>query len=257
MADRAGGDEVTDPDGVDTGMMTLRQAAQRTHLSATTLRRYIKSGRLRARLVPGRYGPEYVVDDHDLQAAGLSAKLDSDLAGQDADQPAVRKRPPTAVEQQASSPPLAAQDLIPGILYRELMMKHEQLLVHYGMLRVSGQQLYEIRQEAERRAEQARDSARELERLRDRHAREIGQLRARLRKAELEIASREEQMGLLERKIRQLEIRLRNRDRASSIEQAFQKALRSPPEGDSSTAASPPQASVSTSAAGSTRPADH
>ena len=51
-----------DPLGVDLSLMTLRQAADRTGLSATTLRRYIKSGRLRARLIPGRYGPEYVVD---------------------------------------------------------------------------------------------------------------------------------------------------------------------------------------------------
>ncbi len=36
--------------------MTLREAAKRTSRSVTTLRRYIRNGRLAARKRPGRFG---------------------------------------------------------------------------------------------------------------------------------------------------------------------------------------------------------
>jgi hypothetical protein len=41
--------------------MTLREAAARSSRSITTLRRYIRSGRLHAEKRYGRYGPEYYV----------------------------------------------------------------------------------------------------------------------------------------------------------------------------------------------------
>ena len=49
----------------------------------------------------------------------------------------------------------AVTDMVPGLLYRELMMKHEHLLVQYGMLRASGGRLYETRKEAQQQAAQA------------------------------------------------------------------------------------------------------
>jgi len=197
--------------------MTLRLAAARTGLSATTLRRYIKAGRLKARLMPGRYGPEYVVDEDDLRAADL---LD------------VRRRPEPASAALAPATPVAvspqsapAADAVPGLLYRELLMKHEHLLVQFGMLRVSGQQLYEIRQDAERKAVEARQAALELSQIRDRHAREIGALKARLRQAELEIAARDDEIARLKNELRRAEIGLRNAAKASAIDGEFARRV--------------------------------
>lgn len=205
--------------------MTLRQAADRTGLSATTLRRYIKSGRLKARLIPGRYGPEYVVDDQALESAGVSND-DAALGGPLEPEP-VRSvpAPPQPAHQQA---PLAVfqGDVVPGLLYRELLMKHEQLLVQLGALRVSGQQLYEVRQEAERRAREARQSAEDLEQVRNRHAREIGQLKGQLRRSMLELAEKEDEMRRLKERIRDLEMTVRNARTADSLDERYVRSFR-------------------------------
>ncbi len=211
--------KVTDPPGVGTDLMTLRQAAERTGLSATTLRRYIKAGRLRARLIPGRYGPEYVVDEHDLRAAGLRL--------QDENPEPARTLAPAA-QAPAAVAGATSHDMVPGILYRELLMKHEHLLVQYGMMRMSGQQLYEIRQEADRRAAEARRAAEELARIRDRHAREIGQLKARLRQMELELQEKDDEIRRLEVEVKKLRIAERNARRALEIEQKFQRFFPAP-----------------------------
>jgi excisionase family DNA binding protein len=42
---------------------TLREAAQALGVSIVTIRRYIKSGRLKARLVPSKFGESYVIED--------------------------------------------------------------------------------------------------------------------------------------------------------------------------------------------------
>ncbi|MGA8848779.1 MAG: helix-turn-helix domain-containing protein [Dehalococcoidia bacterium] len=42
---------------------TLREAAQALGVSIITIRRYIKSGKLKARLVPSKFGPSYIIDD--------------------------------------------------------------------------------------------------------------------------------------------------------------------------------------------------
>ena len=212
----------SEPRGVEHPLMTLRQAAEKTGLSATTLRRYIKAGRLRARLIPGRYGPEYVVDDDDLHAAGLDGR-----GGSDNEESTALARNPGNGETSVRMVP--AQDMVPGLLYRELMMKHEHLLVQYGMLRVSGRQLYEVRQAAEQKAEQARQAAAELRRTRDRHARETGGLKTELRRAELELAEREERIRELERRVAQLEMQLRNQLTAHQMDEHFSRRLKDAP----------------------------
>ncbi|GAB4374922.1 MAG: hypothetical protein Kow0062_13440 [Acidobacteriota bacterium] len=218
--DRSEGASVSqaEPAGVGSDMMTLRQAADRTGLSATTLRRYIKSGRLRARLVPGRYGPEYVVDERALEAAGLDPRPDDGGPAHETSGALVRREPVAPIG-----------DVVPGLLYRELLMKHEQLLVQYGALRVSGQQLYEVRQEAERRAREARRAVEELEQVRNRHAREIGQLKSQLRRAALEIAERDEEIRRLKLRLREAEIALRNAATAESIDTRFEQRFTAPP----------------------------
>lgn len=42
---------------------TLREAAQALGVSTVTIRRHIKSGKLRARLVPTKFGQSYVIED--------------------------------------------------------------------------------------------------------------------------------------------------------------------------------------------------
>ncbi len=42
---------------------TLREAAQALGVSIVTIRRYIKSGRLKAKLVPSKFGESYVIEE--------------------------------------------------------------------------------------------------------------------------------------------------------------------------------------------------
>jgi len=45
---------------------TLREAAQALGVSTVTVRRYIKSGKLKAKLVPSKFGQSYVIEDMPL-----------------------------------------------------------------------------------------------------------------------------------------------------------------------------------------------
>ena len=51
---------------------TLREAAQALGVSIVTIRRYIKSGKLKARLVPTKFGESYVIEDIPLPTKPLS-----------------------------------------------------------------------------------------------------------------------------------------------------------------------------------------
>jgi transposase len=42
---------------------TLRQASQALGVSMVTIRRYIKSGKLQAKLVPGKFGESYIIEE--------------------------------------------------------------------------------------------------------------------------------------------------------------------------------------------------
>ena len=228
--------------GVDLSLMTLRQAADATGLSATTLRRYIKSGRLRARLIPGRYGPEYVVDIAALEAAGLgdSLRKESERQGAANVEETVSKsgrednshgETGAASLQKQGSEDLVAREgsergeSVPSGLYRELLMKHEQLLVQFGALRASGQQLYEVRKQAEQRAREARAAAEDLERIRNRHAREIGELKAKQRQAALELAEKEDEIRRLKARVRTIEMTKRNEATANRIDEDFVRSF--------------------------------
>jgi excisionase family DNA binding protein len=50
---------------------TLREAAQALGVSIVTIRRYIKSGKLRARLVPSKFGESYIIEDLPLPSKPL------------------------------------------------------------------------------------------------------------------------------------------------------------------------------------------
>jgi hypothetical protein len=51
---------------------TLREAAQSLGVSIVTIRRYIKSGKLKAKLIPSKFGPSYIIDDLPLLTRPLS-----------------------------------------------------------------------------------------------------------------------------------------------------------------------------------------
>jgi len=51
---------------------TLREAAQALGVSMITVRRYIKSGKIKARLVPSKFGEAYIIDDLPLLTRPLS-----------------------------------------------------------------------------------------------------------------------------------------------------------------------------------------
>ena len=51
---------------------TLKEAAQALGVSIITIRRYIKSGKLKARLVPSKFGESYIIDDLPLLTRPLS-----------------------------------------------------------------------------------------------------------------------------------------------------------------------------------------
>jgi len=51
---------------------TLREAAEALGVSIVTVRRYIKSGKVKARLVPSKFGESYIIDDLPLLTKPLS-----------------------------------------------------------------------------------------------------------------------------------------------------------------------------------------
>jgi len=53
---------------------TLREAAQALGVSLVTVRRYIKSGKIKARLVPSKFGESYIIDDLPILIKPLSDK---------------------------------------------------------------------------------------------------------------------------------------------------------------------------------------
>jgi hypothetical protein len=51
---------------------TLREAAEALGVSMITVRRYIKSGKIKARLVPSKFGDAYIIDDIPIISRPLS-----------------------------------------------------------------------------------------------------------------------------------------------------------------------------------------
>ena len=216
----------------------------------TTLRRYIRSGRLLAEMTPGRYGPEYTVTMGALEQAGARERTGPAMGqGSAADQAAhapgwdagagalsvheASGTPTTALSRSApreSHPPATRAPLLPESLlremgtidlFRELSMKHEQLLVQYGMVRVGGQKLMEHKIEAERLAESLQAAQEEARAERERYAREVGFLKKHLREAELEIETRNQELAEMREKIKMLELLSRNAVTSESIERQF------------------------------------
>ena len=188
--------------------MTLREAAERTGRSITTLRRYIRSGRLHAEKRYGRFGPEYFVSAEDLTDAGLEAEprpKDDALAPSGPATPSTAPPPANALTSTAW-----IREIVPLGLYQELQMKHEQLLVQYGMVRASGMRAGDARSALERAKRAIEETKRAGERERERLTKENRRLREELRSAHVELEGKQLEVSALEEKARALEMMTRN-----------------------------------------------
>jgi len=201
--------------------MNLREAARRSLRSVTTLRRYIRSGDLVADKLPGRFGPEYFVTPEQLAAAGLDA-------------PGAESVPPSSslVARSPSLPAIATAPLdrvlretVPISLFQDLQLKHEQLLVQYGMVRAGGLRVLDMQAELEARRRQIEDAQAENSRVKERLARQAGELRKRLREAELELEGRRVEAAALREKVRGLEMLTRNRVTNEEIDRQFSDVM--------------------------------
>ena len=196
-----------------TGPMTLREAAERTDRSVTTLRRYIRHGRLRAEMREGRYGPEYFVSSADLAEAGLDPRAGGTLALTPGSEALLDRLRPVLAES------------VPVSLFQELQMKHEQLLVQYGMVRAAGMRVMDLQAQVEDREAQVAAAREEATRLRDRLQKETGELRGKLRERELELEGRSLEIAAFREKVRALEMLTRNAVTNETIERQFGEVM--------------------------------
>lgn len=209
--------------------ISLRVAAERTSRSVTTLRRYIRSGRLAADKLPGRFGPEYFVTVEQLETAGL----DGTSSGPTSMDSKVSDLPASAlVAARGSSRSLASasldrvlRDSVPIFLFQDLQLKHEQLLVQYGMVRAGGLRVLEMQAELDTRRREIEDAQAENTRIKERLAREAGELRKRLREAELELEGRRVEAAALREKVRGLEMLTRNNVTNEEIDRQFEDVM--------------------------------
>src|SRR6266850_236296 len=173
-------------------LLTIREASQLIGRTSATVRRYIRSGRLRAEKEMGKFGEEYKIRREDLLALGFSTAM---VPSHEASHMPVR---------QALDLP-AQEGSVPVSLFNELLMKHEQILVQYGMIRAGGQKLLEYKADAESKAEEIRDARERYDALRQRALKEIGLLRKQVREMEIRLEERGIEVTLLQEKIEGLE----------------------------------------------------
>jgi len=201
--------------------INLREAARLTARSVTTLRRYIRSGTLAADKLPGRFGPEYFVTAEQLAAAGLEAPRADSVP------PAANLVPRSVSQSSVATASLdrVLRESVPISLFQDLQLKHEQLLVQYGMVRAGGLRVLDMQAELETRRRQIEEAQAENTRVKERLAREAGELRKRLREAELELEGRRVEAAALREKVRGLEMLTRNRVTNEEIDRQFSDVM--------------------------------
>lgn len=206
--------------------INLRDAARKTARSVTTLRRYIRSGRLKADKLPGRFGPEYFVTADQLASAGLeNAATPAPAEAEGAAESAIALRPSAAGALTSIPLDRVLRESVPVTLFQDLQLKHEQLLVQYGMVRAGGLRVLEMQTELETRRRQIEDAQAENSRVKERLAREAGDLRKRLREAELELEGRRVEAAALREKVRGLEMLTRNSVTNEEIDRQFSDVM--------------------------------
>src|SRR5437773_5015147 len=96
--------------------LTIRQASEAIGRAPATIRRYIKSGRLKAEKEPGKFGVEFRIAEEELQTLGV-------IRGEalSVREPASEVLRPRNLAEEIS------QRFVPRELYSELIMKHERL----------------------------------------------------------------------------------------------------------------------------------
>jgi excisionase family DNA binding protein len=172
--------------------LTIREASQLIGRTSATIRRYIRSGRLAAEKQAGKFGEEYRIRREDLLGLGFSPS-DPPVPSESA----LVKAAPASL-----APPI---DGVPISLYNELLMKHEQILVQYGMIRAGGQKLLEYKADAEAKTAAIEREKERYQSLRQRAVKEIGFLRKRLREMEMRLEEQRIEIALLQEKGRRID----------------------------------------------------
>ncbi len=187
--------------------LTIREASRLIGRTPATVRRYIRSGRLQAEKEIGKFGEEYKIQRDDLLALGFSAE---------GELPVLREQAPVAARETAPK-----ELMVPASLYHELFLKHEQLLVNYGMVRAGGQKLFEYKAVAETREEELKSAEDRFQALRARAVKEIQFLRRHLREAEIEVEERNIEITLLQEKLKRLEAAAAHAASAPTLDQSL------------------------------------
>lgn len=175
--------------------LTIRQASEAIGRAPATIRRYIKSGRLPAEKEQGKFGVEFRIREEDLQSLGVVPGEALSVR-----EPSVSPAPVRSLVEEIS------QRYVPRELYSEMVMKHERLLVQYGMIRAGGQKLMEYRAESEMKDSLLAEREKEIREIRERSGKEVEFLQNHLRQAEIEIEDRNIEISLLQEKVRRLEM---------------------------------------------------
>lgn len=172
-------------------LLTLREAAFKVGRSPGTLRRYIKNGRLPAEKHRGKYGVEYRIRVQDLdhlhwEKSGLPARL--------GESPAL----------QVELGEVLAK-FVPVTVFNELTLKHERILVEFGMLQAQKGRIppgagVERSGALEKKEREVRD-------LRVHFNEDLELIRDHLRQSEKEVEEKESEIILLREKVNQLEQR--------------------------------------------------
>jgi excisionase family DNA binding protein len=169
--------------------LTIREASRLIGRTPATLRRYIRSGRLHAEKEVGKFGEEYRIRRDDLLSLGFTPADPGDA-------------PSESLVRASSAPPALPAEAVPISLYNELLMKHEQILVQYGMIRAGGQKLLEFKADAEQKTEELQRQQERYQALRQRAMKEIGLLRKRLREMEIALEERNIAVAVLEERVK-------------------------------------------------------
>lgn len=192
--------------------LTIREAARRARLHPATVRRYIKQGRIQAVKVEGKFGEEYRIEERHLELlrqAASSAPATQVIASREVRRPVSRVASGEALDH-----PL--RNFVHLSVYNELMMKHEQLLVQFGMIRASGQKLLDFKAELDLKNDEIKQKNQEIQELKRRIIKEVDFLTRHLREAEIEIEEKNFQITVLKEKVRNLELILTAPDDAGS-----------------------------------------
>ena len=188
--------------------LTIREVARRVRLHPATVRRYIKQGRIKAVKVEGKFGEEYRIEENDLDL--LRSAVEQPAATLTEIVPARESRRAIARMESAEALDQHLRNFVHVSVYNELMMKHEQLLVQFGMIRASGQKLLDFKAEIDLKNSEIKQKNHVIHDLKRRIIKEVDFLTRHLREAEIEIEEKNFQIAVLKEKVRNLELILTN-----------------------------------------------